>query len=418
VDNLREWTDDKTYLVLLQNNMELRPTGGFVGSFARVRFKNGELLDWKVVDIYEPDGKLTGHVEPPYPVQEAFRQGWWKLRDSNWDVDFASAAATMAWFFEQGGENKVDGIIGLNLGLVNSLIGVLGPIKVHSYDETVTGDNFYFLAQEAAEVGFRPGSTQKRDFLGAVGTAVWERIKSGKAAEMAKLLRIIKTELERGEIMIWVKDEKLKQEVEFWGWEGKLGKYYGDYLYIVESNLGANKGNCCINRQINQDVSVSVSVRNKLIINWQNENPGPLAKPPYFWGGDYINYVRVVVPDKAKILSVSISGEELRPAKEGDFVGAMSLRQKKSEDIWVEENRDRYKIIGFWAVVPAGLEKSAEVQYELPKEEFPDKYRLTVQRQPGTEPLPFKLTVNGKTVWEGKIDKVTRIETELVERGL
>ena len=103
------------YVVLLQNNYELRATGGFVGSYAVVDFKNG--INVYVKDIYDADGKLPGHVEPPYPIQEAFLQGWWKLRDSNWKVDYPSAAADINWFLEQGGEKNIDGIIAVNMEL-------------------------------------------------------------------------------------------------------------------------------------------------------------------------------------------------------------------------------------------------------------------------------------------------------------
>ena len=99
-------------------NKLLRATGGFPGSYARVTFENGALKSMSVEDLYQPDGQLLGHVEPPYPIQEAFLQGWFKLRDANWDPDYASAAATMDWFFEKGGETKVDGIVAVNLGLL------------------------------------------------------------------------------------------------------------------------------------------------------------------------------------------------------------------------------------------------------------------------------------------------------------
>src|SRR3989344_469487 len=81
-----KYLDGKTYIVLLQNNTELRATGGFMGSYARIETDKAGIKKIEVQDIYQPDGQIAGHVEPPYPVQEAFRQGWWKLRDSNWDI--------------------------------------------------------------------------------------------------------------------------------------------------------------------------------------------------------------------------------------------------------------------------------------------------------------------------------------------
>ena len=116
VSNLPEILN-KDYVVLLQNNTELRATGGFMGSYARLRFRNGTLQSTKFEDIYEPDGQLYGYVKPPAPLDKAFENGSWKLRDSNWDPDFRVSAPQIAWFFSQGGE-VVDGLVALNLTTV------------------------------------------------------------------------------------------------------------------------------------------------------------------------------------------------------------------------------------------------------------------------------------------------------------
>ncbi len=149
-----------------------------------------------------------------------------------------------------------------------------------------------------------------------------------------------------------------------------------------------------------------------LTIEWVNENPFENPKPPLFWGGNYIDYVRVVVPNNARMVSVGVSGQELRRAEARDLAGPSSLRQERSEEVWVEEERERVRIIGFWAVVPAGGRLAAEVEYELPGDEFPDKYRVLVKRQPGIESFKYKLTVNGKVSWEGEVIKDERIEAD------
>ena len=132
---------NKDYVVLLQNNTELRATGGFMGSYARLRFRNGTLQNTKFEDIYEPDGQLYGYVKPPAPLDLAFDHGSWKLRDSNWDPDFRVSAPQIAWFFGQGGE-VVDGLVALNLTTVLKVLEVLEmPTK-----------NLVNLAQTSAEI--------------------------------------------------------------------------------------------------------------------------------------------------------------------------------------------------------------------------------------------------------------------------
>ena len=63
-----------------------------MGSYAVVRSQESGVRSVEIKDIYVPDGQLVGHVDPPLPIQQAFGQGWWKLRDSNWDTDFTAAA--------------------------------------------------------------------------------------------------------------------------------------------------------------------------------------------------------------------------------------------------------------------------------------------------------------------------------------
>lgn len=71
-----------------------------MGSYARL------LPQLQILDIYTPDGQLAGHVEPPAPIQKAFQNGEWRLRDSNWDPDFTVAAPQDSLVSRAGGRTK------------------------------------------------------------------------------------------------------------------------------------------------------------------------------------------------------------------------------------------------------------------------------------------------------------------------
>lgn len=388
VDWVGPFVTHKTYLVLLQNNMELRATGGFVGSFAKVRIGNWKLESIEIQDIYEPDGKLEGHVEPPYPVQEAFGQGWWKLRDANWDPDFASAAASVNWFMKQAGEPETDGIIAINMSTVSRVVDILGPIKLSTYEETVSGRNFYQLAQKYAEV-----DGDKRGFLGMVGVRLVDEIQRVNLIDLIDLSKLAYRELKSGQIWVWMSDVKLQKRIEDLGYGGRLESGWNkndDYLYIVESNLGTNKANCCVSRMIAHDIS---GLDEHLIINWKNDNEFETPRPPVFWGGDYRNYVRVIIPIGAKVQSVKVAEKELRMATASDFAIPNSLRQGLSEDMYVVERRENLQIIGFWAVVPAGETLTVSVNYESGSM---NNGRILVRRQPGLTSFAYKLIIDGK----------------------
>lgn len=391
VDQLDNLLANKTYIVLLQNNRELRPSGGFMGSYAKIRLASTGLAEFTVQDIYVPDGQISGHVDPPLPIQQAFGQGWWRLRDSNWDPDFTVAAPQIAWFFAQGGE-KIDGLVAVNLSLVAQALQVLGEIKPTDYGDVVTAKTFYILAQKYAEVGFFPGSTQKRDFLGAVGNALLGRIINSTAVEKLKLAKVLLQQLKSGEILIWFKDQALQNVVAQRHWDGGLGSLpaSGDYLYLVETNLGANKANCCVSRQVVQTID---GQNENLRINYTNQNPFENPKPPLFWGGNYLNYLRIVVPAASQIQSVMIGG---KPLVEKPLDNQYGIQ----EDGYQIEDRDKFKIVGFWAVVPAGNSLAAVVEYSHERHQS-----LVIKKQPGVESFLFKLIVDGKEIASDTIDR-------------
>ena len=159
------FSGEKRYLILLQNQMELRPTGGFLGSYAIVQLKNGKLIELSVQDIYEPDGRVTEHIEPPGPIQEAFQLGTLRLRDANWDPDFPKTAETLMWYFKKAGEGEFDGVIATNLLVFQEVLRQIGPVGLVDYDEDISVENLCEKAQFYSQESFFPGSKQKPEFL-------------------------------------------------------------------------------------------------------------------------------------------------------------------------------------------------------------------------------------------------------------
>ena len=205
-----------------------------------------------------------------------------------------------------------------------------------------------------------------------------------------------------------MRDAEVQRWVERAEWAGRLGKPVGDYLYIVESNLGANKANCCVDREVRQEVDKN---KEKLTITWENKNEFDATKPPVFWGGQYVDYVRVIIPAGAEVQRVKVVEKELRRATEKDFVMPNSLRQEMSTDMYNIEYRDGLQIIGFWANVPAKEIVTAELNYESGSMNNAG-YKVLVKRPPGIEGFQYKLLYNGKLVVSEWIDRDKTIWTK------
>ncbi|MFA5318027.1 MAG: DUF4012 domain-containing protein [Patescibacteria group bacterium] len=109
---------EQVYLILLQNNTELRPTGGFIGNYGILKIKEGRITSLYIDDIYNLDKLAEEKLEiiPPEPLRKYFNRERWFLRDINWSPDFSiSAHRAWAMYLLEGGQEKIDGIIAVTL---------------------------------------------------------------------------------------------------------------------------------------------------------------------------------------------------------------------------------------------------------------------------------------------------------------
>lgn len=381
---------EKIYFFLLQNNREIRATGGFLGSYAKIKFKNGGLVDISFQDIYVPDGQLQGHVDPPAPIQEAFKQGFWRLRDANWDPNFPETAKVITWFFKEGGEDKVDGIIALNFLTIQKIINIIGEIPLDDYNLRVNSENLYQILQSQSQDDFFPGSTQKRDIITSLGKRLVFKLKTLGTKGLIKVATTLYKDLEEKQIYLYFKSSGLESIAKQMNWNGAMPRlpvssanYLNDYLYLVESNLGVNKANCCLSRRVNLQVDFSAisKIEQKLTIIYQNLSFLEENRVK-FWGGDYQNYLRVYFPVSAEIEEVKVGGKKLPPA-------ALYFEKKESLGL---------RGVGFFVKVESGSEKEIVFRFsrkiEKPIEEEKYYYRLLVQKQPGIVSYPFGLIIS------------------------
>lgn len=367
----------QTYLVLLQNSSELRPTGGFIGSFAILTFEKGRFLDFEVQDVYWADGQLKGHVEPPPELKKYLGEANWYLRDVNWDPDFFKTALKAQWFLEKETGRRVDGVIGVNLLVAQKILQAVGEIDLPDYKEKINAANFFERAQYYSEIGFFPGSTQKQDFLGSVSRELFSRIKTASGPVKIGIIRALFQSLNSGDFTFWFEDPAAMARVANLGWDGRIKNNPGmdDYLMVVEANVGVNKANYFVEREIEQEIKISKEgeVEEKLTIVYQNNSPSE-----NFPGGKYKNYLRILVPGGSEIIKVLVGEEEV-----------------PKEKIDVEEISSKTSF-GFLVEIPPKEKKLVEISYRLPKKlklEEKTSYSLFVQRQPGTKEGKFKLRV-------------------------
>lgn len=408
----------REYIVLFQNNMELRPTGGFMGSYGRIRVERGSITLVKIEDIYTPDGQLAGHTDPPWPIQSAFGQGWFKLRDSNFDPDFTKSAKTIVWFFEQGHEPKVDGIVAINLNFLQSMLDLVGPVYLLDEPEPITSQNFYKKTQKIVEKDFFPGSIAKRTFLSKLGSQVFMTLNNLPLTQKIRIPAIIFQQLKEKQILFVMFDEKVSEWLRARRFDGAIENMTrsknSDYLSLFESNLGANKANCCIKRQARLKLETqNETLIHTLTLEYQNTNPTTLKKPPQYWGGAYVNFLRIGIPIDAQINSLEVGGipypisnldagdmklnlidliSSQTEEKQQGFIASQELASKRVDID--RRTQVGIKFIGFFVLVDALESKQVVLKYQS---DATSSSRMYVQKQSGIDALPLILESEGKT---------------------
>lgn len=400
--NLFGFEGKRLYLLLFQNNMELRPGGGFIGSYGLLTLDKGRVKDFSIHDIYDADGQLRGHVEPPFALRRHMLQPHWSLRDSNFDVDFPKNASNAAFFLNEETGQAVDGVIGVDVSFVKKILEVLGPVYVSDYKETVSKDNLYLLTQSHAEKNFFPGSTAKKDFLRSLFRAIEDKFSQETKLPYLALLKIVENSISQKHLLFAFGESSLgnlftvnKMSSSLWDDREDAQNKINDFLGVSEANIGANKANYFIKRKISQEMRLDEegSISGRLTVYYKNTSDG--------WpGGDYKNYFRLILPLGADLTSVEIDGDSqtLIPA-----VTDPSIYEKKNfqapKGLEIEKTVQEQKTIyGFLLVVPAGALKKVKISYLLPQKISPVSpsfsYSLYIFKQPGTEEYPYSFSLS------------------------
>lgn len=388
IPSITGFDGEKKYLILLQNNFELRPTGGFLGSYALISVQDANVKNLEFFDIYQADGQLKGNVEPPSELARYLNQPNWFFRDSNWDPNFETSALQAEWFLEKETGQKVDGTIALDLEFIKQLLQATGPIYVPDYDTTVSANDFFYKLQVENEENVFAGSAKKKNLIQSLATGLAIVIKDQDNLNIASLIQTVQTSLKEKHIQIFLHSQKNQDSIERLGWSGALYQIptsknqeeINDYNMWVEANVGVNKVNKNIYREFVSTIEiVNHNIQRLSTIHLKNESSGTAV--PYT--GMYKTYERLYIPNNGKLESVTVNGRKI-----SDKLYTSSLSNDK-------------QIIGLYIEVPQNESRSITITYTLALPQTNTiKYRLLVQKQAGTNSDPFVLSVKTNPPWK------------------
>lgn len=339
---------DRSYIVLLQNSDELRATGGFIGSFFILESREGQIQLPTIQDIYVPDGQFQGFIEAPTGLKEYLSSGkGMRLPDANWWPDFPSSAESVLNFFSKIENKKYEGIISINLQVVEKLLAITGDIYLPDYKQYVNQDNFAQVAR-ADRDGFFPGSQEKANFLNhffkIFRIELSQKIKENPQAFLSAINEMIKNK----DLQAYSRDQEIQQLIENRKIDATMRTDQKKlYYFPVESNVGINKANRLVSRQIQIRTKEDGEVLN---INFHNNNSYP-----------YINYQRLYTNPQTILKEITVNGQKIEKIDQ-------RLMQSSNGQTWLE--------IGFLVAILENsssmveINLNSQIQAEEKKEVF------------------------------------------------
>lgn len=381
--------EQKKYLVLFQNDKELRATGGFITAYAILTIDKGVIKVERSEDIYELDNTISGKPKAPEPILKYLPGvSVWNLRDTNLSPDFITSMDDFQTLYDKATRGvDVDGIIAIDTNVLVSTIKIL--------DDSVTAGGITFTTQndprcdcpqviyELEDNISRPVNFIREDRKGLLGDLMFaimdKALKSSPGQYWGPLFQTFIKEVQEKHVLFDLFDKDAQGSIEALNAAGQIRPFDGDYLHINDVNFSGAKSNLFTTQNVTMEYEVANdgTITKTLTINYANTHEPSdcnLERGALCLNAEHRDFVRVYVPKGSTLI------------------------ESKGSEVKVETKEDLDKTVfeGFLTVRPLG-KAVYTLKYKLPFKVDGDILPVLIQKQPGTFDNEYTIKVNGKT---------------------
>lgn len=412
-------TGTKRYLLAFQNNSELRPTGGFIGSFALLDVKDGKVEKMEIPGggSYDLQGSLGLRLNAPQPLRLINPR--WEFQDANWYPDFPTSAKVLSRFYEKSGGPTVDGVIAINATFMEDLLAATGPIEMPEYGKTISAQNFFYETQKQVELDYDKAENKPKQFIADLAPKMITRLMDADRATLISLAGLLSTGLTEKELLVWTRDTAAQERLASFGWDGAIHVTDGDYLAVVHTNIAGQKTDLAMREKIQHAAKVLPDGETVVTLTIERSHTG--QEGALFSGVRNVDYLRVYVPKGSelveakgftppdpKLFSIIEPGNRddaaLAAQESGmrtDRTSGTTSSEEQGHTVfgnWVQTDPGETSVVTLVYRLPpgtariedrtnGGLAGAYERLMDSPRKEL--RYSLHVQKQPGQVPPEF-----------------------------
>lgn len=393
----------KTYMLLVQNEDELRPTGGFIGVVGSFVLRNGLPMGITFKDSYAFDDWTKPYPEAPRQLEEYMNIPALVLRDANWYTNFPTAVSWIEFLYAYTDNHSVDGVIAIDQQSLVYLLEAIGPVIVKGALEPITSTNIIeFMRDSKAPPATEKepekwGLQHRKDFIAPLADSILAKLLSGEGIVWEKVARSMIRALDEHHVLLQFDDPLISRLISKYEWDGELKPGQGDFLMAVDSNIGINKANVHVETKLTYAVDLTDlqnPVGNLVIFHTNRASSAATCskygsgeqKTSLYYAMDrcYWNYLRIYVPKGSRLAQAT---PHFIPAAGTLFGKNVPARV----DVLDMEYEEIGNAAGFGTLlgVPGGETLSTSFKFLLPgsvitTESKQKSYTLKIQKQPGT----------------------------------
>ena len=396
---------ERTYLLLFQNDKELRPTGGFMTGYSIMKVNKGAFSPVSSSDIYNLDAKYKPTTSAPDPIIKYLKGSYalsnkLRLRDMNWSPDFAESMKLFSEEAKSVGITGIDGIISVDTQVLVYLLDAIGKIGVPGFGNFSTENdprcncpNVIYELESFADVEgpvvWDPAGTGKiiyapanydnrKKIIGPLMNSILANAMGQPKDKLPKLFEAGFKSLIEKHVLFYLFDSKAQDAVSSFGIAGTIKSTSGDYLHINDANLGGRKSNLYVTNEISQEYSTAKDGYIEKTLTLTYKNP---MKQDGWLNSVLPDWVRIYVPKGSTLISFDGVEDKAEPYEEfGKTVFA-----------------------GFFKLRPEGVSKLT-LKYKLPIK-AKGEVNLLIQKQPGLDSPLYTIT-------SGKVEEEFFLKTD------
>ena len=380
---------EKTYLILFQNDKELRATGGFLTAYAVFKVKDGKINPSRSEDIYSLDESIKSHPVAPREILTYHKDvPRFNIRDSNLSPDFPQSIKLFNSLYEKSSDRvKYDGVVAVDSKVLVDMLTIFGDTEAGGVRFSAKIDNRCDCPQvlyQLFDMVDRPVNYKKENRKGILGDLMYalfyKAIGFSPSKYWGTLGQTMFKNMQEKHILIYFVDKDLQRSVEKLNFAGRIRDYSGDYLHVNNVNFAGAKSNLFVSAVID---SKTDGGKREITVSFKNPYPHSdcnLERGGLCLNATLRNWIRVYVPQGSELI---------------EFIGSTKKVRRYDE-------LGKTVFEGFLTVNPKG---SAQVivKYQLPK--TVDSRKLLIQKQPGTYNDKLTVELNGRQVYNGVLDK-------------